>query len=341
MVLEVIAVVINLRWAHPVRTSIVVLMSLILVSVCVGAVYQWAAVHRDMNLNHPPGQLVDVGGYRMHLYCIGQGSPTVVLEAGLGDTWLTWYKVQPMIARVTRACSYDRSGMGWSDPSPYPRTSKVFAEELHRLLHYARIPRPFVLVGHSLGGMTVRMYTSLYRDDVSAVVLLDSAYPDQDERLPVEVEQSNARFLRDQTFKEDTMFFGLPRLMGWCGDGSPEVRSALRAVDCRVGPWKEHLAEYNSRRDSSDQVRSAGTFGNIPLVVLSADPDKFYVGPGLSPNVSKRMNEAWDAMQADLVNLSINGHRIIAKGSGHMIQWERPELVAEVVRKLIVSRGTN
>jgi len=188
LVFEVIAVFSYQRWAHPVGTSIAGLISLILVSVCVGAVYQWAAVNRDRYSNPPPGQLVDVGGYRMHIYCIGQGSPTVVLEAGLGDTWLTWYKVQPLIARVTRVCSYDRAGMGWSGPSPYPRTNKVIAEELHRLLHYAGIAGPFVLVGHSFGGMTLRMYASLYPDEVAAVVLLDSVYPYQDDRLPVEVE---------------------------------------------------------------------------------------------------------------------------------------------------------
>ena len=224
------------RYVHSLLVWIVAALCLIVVLACAGAVYQWAALRRDRRLNPMPGQLVDVGGYRMHIYCTGQGSPTVILDAGLGDTWLAWYKVQPLIARFTRVCSYDRAGMGWSDPSPKPRTVEVMARELHRLLRNAGVGPPYVLVGHSFGGMVVRMFAGLYRDDGAAVVLVDSVSPDQDQLLPRQLEKSNAYFLRDQTLKQDTMLFGLPRLMGWCGNGPSAIRSALRTVDCRVGP---------------------------------------------------------------------------------------------------------
>ena len=111
-----------------------------------------------------PGQLVDVGGYKMHIDCTGQGSPTVILESGLGDTYISWHKVQPQIAQFARVCSYDRAGLGYSDSSPRPRTSRIFAEELHTLLHNAGISGPpYILVGHSMGGFDVRLYASLYR----------------------------------------------------------------------------------------------------------------------------------------------------------------------------------
>jgi pimeloyl-ACP methyl ester carboxylesterase len=171
-------------------------VGVVLVLARAGAAYQWIAHNRDMCLNPPPGQLVDVGGYRMHLYCIGQGSPTVVLDSGLGDSWLPWYKVQPPIAQFTRVCSYDRAGLGWSDPSPHPRTSKMIAEELHTLLHKAGMAGPFVLAGHSMGGMNVRMYARLFPAEVAGVVLVDSVHPDQQRRRSPEQLRAIAAFLR-------------------------------------------------------------------------------------------------------------------------------------------------
>lgn len=110
-----------LRWMEWVTGGQV---SLLLVLTGAGAAYQLVATNRDRRLNPPPGLLVDIGGYRMHLYCTGQGSPTVILDSGIGDSWLSWYKVQPQVGQFTRVCSYDRAGMGWSDPSPKARTSR-------------------------------------------------------------------------------------------------------------------------------------------------------------------------------------------------------------------------
>jgi hypothetical protein len=138
------------RWLRFLLTGF---LGLLIALVCAGALYEAIETHRDRLRFHPPGQLVDIGGYRLHLYCTGEGSPAVILEAGGGNPWLSWYKVQPQAAQFTQVCSYDRAGLGWSDPSPKPRTTKVIAEELHTLLHNAGIAGPFVLVGHSLGGI--------------------------------------------------------------------------------------------------------------------------------------------------------------------------------------------
>lgn len=316
------------------RIAIYLLFSLTAILACWGAVYQWAALRRDRRLNPPPGRSVDVGGYRLHIYCIGQGSPTVVLEAGLGDTWLAWYKVQPLISQFTRVCSYDRAGMGWSDHSPYRRTAKVMAEELHSLLQNAGIAGPYILVGHSFGGMIARMYATLHHEELIALVLVDSVSPYQDRSLPPELEKSNAQFLRNKTLKEDTMFLGIPRLIGWCGNGPPDIRAPLRTVDCRIGPWQEHVAEYDAREESSDQVEAAGSLGDTALVILSSDPENYYVGPGYPLSLSKKVNQARDVMQYNLSRLSTNSCRIIAKRSGHMIPLERPGLIADMVKRV-------
>ncbi|HEY6944161.1 MAG TPA: alpha/beta hydrolase, partial [Candidatus Acidoferrum sp.] len=124
-----------------------------------------------------PGQLVDAGGFRLNLYCMGSGSPTVVFDSGWGDWAPTWSKVQPQIAKWTRACSYDRAGTGFSDPGPMPRTSVRIAEELHAALHRAGIAAPYILVGSAFGGDNVRTFADLYMDEVAGVVL-DDADPD-------------------------------------------------------------------------------------------------------------------------------------------------------------------
>lgn len=296
----------------------------------VGAVYQAIAAFRDRRDHPPPGRLVDVGGFKMHIDCVGNGSPTVILESGLGDTWLAWYKVQPVLSRNTRVCSYDRAGMGWSDPSPRPRTARVIAEELHGLLQTARIGPPFVTVGHSQGGLYVRLYADLFPADVVGMVLVDSAHPDQYDRFPQELRRSNEAFLRKESWKRKSMPFGLPGLLGWCGSGPAEIRPMLRAVDCRSGPWAEHLAEYNAWSEDASEVRESKPLGDLPLIVISHDPEQ-----GVSTSFDREMNRTWRELQSDLTRLSTNSTQIIAKGSSHNIQMDRPDLVVQAIHRLV------
>src|SRR5215472_3872868 len=131
------------------------------------------AVPADM-IYGEPGQLVDIGGFRLNLYCMGSGSPTVVFDSGWGDWAPAWSKVQPRIAKWTRACSYDRAGTGFSDPGPMPRTSVRIADELHTALHNAGINGPYILVGHAFGGDCVRTFAVRYMDDVAGMVLVEA-----------------------------------------------------------------------------------------------------------------------------------------------------------------------
>src|SRR5437879_8294750 len=121
-----------------------------------------------------PGQLVDAGGFRLNLYCTGRGSPTVVFDSGWGDWAPAWSKVQPDIAKFTRACSYDRAGTGFSEPGPMPRTGVHIAEELRTALHHAGIGGPYILVGSAFGGDNVRTFADLYMDEVAGLVLVDA-----------------------------------------------------------------------------------------------------------------------------------------------------------------------
>src|SRR5512140_1444829 len=149
--------------------------------ILVGAIYESAAEAADARAYPPPGKMVDVGGYRLHINCAGSGTPTVVIESGWGDSSAGWSWVQPEVAKTTRVCTYDRAGMGWSEASREPRTAREYAKELHTLLAKANEPGPYVLVGHSLGGYTVLVYAHDYPAEVSGLVLIDAqALPSSD-----------------------------------------------------------------------------------------------------------------------------------------------------------------
>jgi pimeloyl-ACP methyl ester carboxylesterase len=290
--------------------------------------YQNISEARDRRFNPMPGKLVDVGGYKMHIDCTGQGSPTVILDSGLGDSYLTWRKVQPQIAQFTRICSYDRAGMGYSDSSRKLRTSREIAEELHALLHNAGVSPPYILVGHSMGGYDVRLYASLYGGDVTGMVLVDSSHPDQQKRLPPAINDLDAGWLREAEFLEFTTPFGLPRLLGFCSHDDE-----VRAADCNFHSARENVAELRAFPESAAQAAATGSLGNLPLAVLSHDPDK--PQPDLPEDLVKPFHDAWAQMQEELAQLSTRSTHVIAKNGGHYIQLDRPDVVIEAVRNVV------
>src|SRR5215212_3200602 len=157
----------------------------LLVLAVAGAIYQAIATALAERAYPPPGEMVDVGGYSLHVYCVGQGSPTVVLDAGLGEFSAQWVRVQREVSDTTRVCAYDRAGMGWSEMGPDPRDAKQITSELHTLLSKAGIEGPYVLVGHSFGGMYMQTYANRYPEEVAGVALVDSSTdPDQFSHQP-------------------------------------------------------------------------------------------------------------------------------------------------------------
>src|SRR5215217_8405758 len=152
----------------------------LLVLAVAGAIYQAIATALAERAYPPPGEMVDVGGYSLHINCTGQGSPTVILDAGSGLFSAQWVRVQRQVSDTTRVCAYDRAGIGWSEMGPDPRDAKQITSELHTLLGKAGIDGPYVLVGHSFGGMYMQTYAARYPEEVAGVVLVDSSTdPDQ------------------------------------------------------------------------------------------------------------------------------------------------------------------
>lgn len=291
---------------------------------------------RDALRHSPPGKLVDIGGRRLHIYCTGTGSPTVVMDAGGGGSSLDWSWVQPEVAKFTRVCTYDRAGFGWSDPGPLPRTSARIVQELHQLLLNAGIAPPFVLVGHSLGGMNVRLYASQFPHEVVGLVLVDAAHEKAYAQFPAQYQKLLAAQLRMLRLGWLTAHVGLPRLLKKPMSASklpPNIQPMADALGFRPKAYRAALDEALSLAESVAQLHTATfTLRDMPLVVLTAQISREGL-PGDFPVVE--MNRIWMEAQTTLANLSSNSRHIIAQNSGHFIHIDRPELVIEAVRHVV------
>lgn len=294
--------------------------------VLVGSVSEWG-MERWVLARHPlPGRLVDVGGYRLHLDCVGEGSPTVVLEAGLGHGALSWFGVQPAVAPRTRVCSYDRAGYFWSEPPNRERSLANLVDDLHRLLSAAGEEGPYVLVGHSLGGLLVQRYAEAYPADVVGLVLVDSVHEEQAER-----ERALTGKLPDATLLDQIgtwlSYIAVTRLVLPAFDpGNPNVPADVAQVFQRVKSQPASLqAQLREKRLFASYLTEARAAGQpdlqrLPLVVLSR-------GKGAVP----AWEEQWQAMQADLVSRSEQGEQRVIVEADHQIQWDDPQAVIQAI----------
>lgn len=295
---------------------------LLVILAVTGVLYEWRAQARDAKLHHPPGRLVDIGGYRLHLSCTGSGSgPTVILEYGHQATYFDWALVQPEIAKFARVCFYDRAGHGWSDPSPRPRVPSVMAEELHTLLHAAGEKPPYILVSHSYGTFDATMFAHKFPDEVSGLVLVDGMHTLSLFPMPMRERIS----LRSMQLM---MPFGLPRWRGWCGGDVPEaMRGEKQAITCRAGLYQTFYRERAAYPESALEIRSVTSLGSVPLIVIARDPELGSVSP--------REKALWPQIQQLKMQLSTNAELVIATGSDHDVPHARPDVIVAAVRKLV------
>ncbi len=287
-----------------------------------GFLYERRARDRDLRIYHPPGKLVDIGGYRLHISCEGSGSgPTVVLEYGHQASYLDWYLVQPEIANFARVCFYDRAGYGWSDPSPQPRVPSVMAEELHTLLHAAGERPPYILVAHSFGSFNAVMFAHKFPQEVSGLVLVDGKHTLS--LFPFRLsERSSLRTMQLM------IPFGLPRWRGWCGGQAPEaIRGEKKAINCRAGLYGAFYREREAYAEDVREIRAITTLGAVPLIVIARDPALASVNPD--------ERDDWQKIQQEKLRLSKNAELVIATGSGHDVPHVRADVIIAAVRKLV------
>lgn len=306
----------------------------------------------------PPGRLVDIGGWRLHLNCTGEaqpGRPTVILEAGLGDFSVEWSLVQPSVAEFARVCSYDRAGDGWSDMGPHPRTMRQIVYELHTLLQRAGEHPPFVLVGHSYGSWLVRHYQAAYPMEVAALMLVESGASDPARLMPDGRLVRSSELARGRPIPEikaagplresDIPPAALAQMKAGLAAASananepprdklpPEARQMrtwalgrIGHVAAAVNPFEhEELAELRAR------ARGEHPLGELPLVVITRG-----LSDETGPN-ARQLEAEHRSDQAAMAAWSRWGKQITAARSGHHVQLDEPALVVTTIRELVAA----
>lgn len=329
-----------LLWAGSLLGGAAVLALLLVLA---GRVYQLVASARDRRRYPAPGRLVQVGAHRFHLRDAGQGGPTVVFDAMMGESMLGFLDVADRVSRFTRTVAWDRAGYGWSDWTGTPRTSEQIAGELHALLRAAGIPGPYVLVGHVFGAMNARLFAHLHPGETAGLVLIDPLHEDKPLRMPEQHEEYDRRLISLADKLRKAAPFGLLRLAAALGlvpqlekrfQRLPEgLRGAARGVFLRSSYWEVLYREFTEWKQSAGQLRATGSLGDLPLVVITPgrwDAESF--PPGFPVEETRRI---WTELHLDLVRRSTRGRHVTAERSDDMIQLDQPELLAEEIRKVV------
>ena len=254
---------------------------------------------------------VDVGGRKLYLLCLGSGSPTVVLDAGLTRPSDDWSKVQLKLKNVTRVCAYDRANLGQSDPAPKPRTSQDMVADLHNLLVNARLAGPYVLVGHSGAGFNLILYAHQYPAEVAGAALIESSHPDQNPRTLAILGPERAS---DPQGVKDMRNF------------TNEQESQTSLPDDPEGlNWKASVA----------QVRPIHSLGALPLLVITAGKSIKTDLPDMPDALATKLDQDWFMMQKELAGLSSNATAITVPDAGHCVQCDKPDVVTQAIGALV------
>ncbi|MBV8846985.1 MAG: alpha/beta hydrolase [Bryobacterales bacterium] len=271
----------------------------------------------------PPGQMVDVAAdRRLHLYCTGSGSPTIVLETGIGTDWISWRPLSSALAESHKVCVYDRAGYAWSDPGPMPRTALATATDLHAMLANAPVAGPYLLVAHSFGGYIARMYASRYEDSLSGIVMVD----------PLQEEDGHAPNPGPRGLLALLPPIGLDRLKRLYKGAAalpPDLKDAPEPYQDRfifassMVQLKSERNEFDSLPLSEQELAGVQFPADVPLTVITAGHDP----------------EHW-RRQERLVHMSRLGAHVRAADSGHSVQQFQPDIIMNAVEEMLKKTGS-
>lgn len=315
----------------------------IILLILIGLIYEQIGEKHDHELLPQVGTSIDIGGRSLNIFCSGRGSPPVILDSGAGEPGYSWSGIQPQLAKTTETCWFDRAGEGWSDPGPFPRTSETIARDEHELLRQAGIAPPYVLVGHSFGGLNARVYNGLYPNEVAGMVLIDAAHEDEPSRAP--------KFMLGHTLPpilwrpnhwvaQGAARLGLIRFIV----GSPSLPgdTAAPTRDQIVRALRDQpkalatLADYVTSPASYQEAHDARGLGDKPLIVLTAGRPWGRSGDPEVDRQASAYQRVWiHEIQPKLTHLSTRGRQIIVTNSGHQIPEEAPNAVIDAVRDVV------
>ncbi|MEB3233706.1 MAG: alpha/beta hydrolase [Leptolyngbyaceae bacterium] len=290
----------------------------------------------------PPGQLIDVGSHRLHLYTLGEASPTIVLDHSLGG--VEGYFLIQELSKLTRVCIYDRAGYGWSDHSPYPRNSHQIVKELDTLLTQAAIKPPYILVGNSFGSYNVRLYAHQFPEKVAGLVLTDGLHEAGMLMMSLPLRALKLFFISGFLMSVLGSMLGVIRLLRIFRVFEllkPELRhfsqDSLKWVKrsfCRSKHWITMSREMMNLDNSARQVRVANQFGTIPIVSIKAD--SFFKPSFWTTFIPlKGANQLRENMHVELCKLSTNCLQVEAKNSGHFVWIDQPDAILNAVRTIL------
>jgi pimeloyl-ACP methyl ester carboxylesterase len=295
-----------------------------------------------------PDQLVDVGGgRRLNLHCRGTGSPAVIFDSGSNDSTIAWALVQPTISKTNATCSYDRAGMGFSDAATRPGTAANDVDDIHKALQVAHIKPPYILVGHSAGGMAVRVFADRYRDEVVGMVIVDGSHEDQSSRLKAiakpEIQAHWLDDLKDTTCMDAAMGGEItkdsPAYKKCVGEPDPRFSQAINDVMLEYQAKLKYQAAvaseiHNFWGASADQTRATRRdFGDIPIIVLTHAPYPRY--KTLTQQEQDQRTATWEQMHNEVAAMSTHGVNEIVPRAGHLINYDRPEIVIDAIRQAL------
>lgn len=339
------------RW---VRRISYVFLTVLLLALLGGFTYEQVGRASDVHQLPPRvGQAVDIGGRTLNLYCSGQGTPTVILEQGGNSPGYESVVQQAKMAAFTRACWYDRAGVGWSDPPSSPRTSASIVNDLHEALQRAGVLPPYVMVGASVGGQYVRIYAARNPADVAGLVLVDSATPDQRDPdfmvSPINRLSGRARHFICVALPM-MMRFGVLRFVAsrerrpLPSDFTPEQGNTLAKLEAQPKAYETDAEQacaatdegrivprIGTNPDIDNAVRNAGSLGDRPLIVLTAG--RYWAPPGFEKEAAEYHEVRVHQLQASLVLLSTRGRQIVVD-AGHGME-ESPDSVITAVRQVV------
>ena len=283
-----------------------------------------------------PGKLVNIGTHRLHINCIGEGSPSVIIDSGIGGFSLEWINIQNSLADNVRICSYDRAGYGWSEPGPAPRTTARIADELQTLLIEAKIPAPYILVGHSFGGYNIRYFASKHSELVTGMVLIDSSHPEQfntEEFKRVSVE-SKTEYTEK---RKNSIRVRIIRPIIAHNFPRENMRIASRLM-MSIKSKNTLMNELDFMEVSAKQVasRTNNRTHQFPVMIITR-------GKRVWPEnrIGDSRERQWSRLQSDLQNISFQSEQLMAYESGHIIHLDQPELVSESILATIKKSRTH
>ena len=311
---------------------------LIVVLLAAGFLWERAASAGFEDKYPAPGKKVTLSdGRALHFVVKGEGEPTLVFESGAGGPHTDWARVIDELAETTRVIAYDRAGYGWSDPSSETNSALIIAD-LHEGLAGLGVTEPIVLVGHSIGGVYVRHYASVYPDDVAGLVFVDSSHEEQMERIPPAVaEMMNSQLSMIRAVAVGSRF-GMLRALSAVGANPmthEDMAEVQQAMKNRSSTIRAVVREMSSIEESSRQAKlAARPFGDLPFLVLSATKAPEGVPPEMAEHLDA-MQATWRELQAELAGLSSNSRHVPVPDAGHYVQFDRPDVVIDEIGVMI------